>query len=147
MWCAQLLTATQVEIFTTQATAPDGNEAYYDGLSNAVAACFAEDFDTEADDQLEAAERGRELYEYFPWRRKLLECVPEYGEMVTVPSPAAQKMGAEPDLKADPSVLMRAALSLTTLAVGDVLPQYPWEALEARMVPTIFLMLQHTQVR
>ena len=40
---------------------------------------------------------------------------------------------------------MRAALSLTTLAVGDVLPQYPWEALEARMVPTIFLMLQHTQ--
>lgn len=137
--CAALvLAATQLEVFQTQAEHEDGYAAYYQGLSDAVAACFAEDYDEEADDQVDAAEQAR-LEPLAPWKLKLLECVPEYSEMISIIGGA----GAQADWKADPAVISRCYLSTLMVGAPDVLPQYPWEVIEQRIVPTSFLLLQH----
>lgn len=138
--CAALvLAATQLEVFQTQAEHEDGYAGYYQGLSDAVAACFAEDYDEEADDQVEAAEQAR-LEPLSPWKLKLLECVPEYAEMISI---IGGNGSAEADWKADPAVISRCYLSTLMLGAPDVLPQYPWEVIEQRIIPTSFLLLQH----
>lgn len=137
--CAALvLAATQLEVFQTQTEHEDGYAAYYQGLSDAVAACFAEDYDEEADDQVEAAEQARSE-PLSPWKLKLLECVPEYSEMISI----IGGNGAEADWKADPAVISRCYLSTLMLGAPDVLPKYPWEVVEQRIIPTSFLLLQH----
>jgi hypothetical protein len=68
-----------------------------------------------------------------------LECVPEYSEMISI----IGGNGAEADWKADPAVISRCYLSTLMLGAPDVLPQYPWEVVEQRIIPTSFLLLQH----
>ena len=165
--CADLvMAATQLEVVSTAGEREDGFEAYYQGLSDVVAAVFDEaDADVnaaEADAALSTARRDSPppMMGSLPsWQRGLLNCIPDYKELLVMSG--SEGAGNRPTLKEakgnlavigtapvaewrlDPAVLTRCYLSLLLVGAPDVIPNYPWELIETRVIPTAFLLLQH----
>eukprot|EP01048_Picozoa_sp_COSAG05_P011111 COSAG05_NODE_1024_length_6123_cov_7.197709_3_plen_879_part_00 len=158
---AVIMAATQLEVVSTAGEREDGFELYYQGLSDALAAALNESVATTAAD----ADIARldipppTMAALLPWQLELLNCIPEYQELFVLSRASADRTPSElkssprqviassaspnAQWRPDPAVLTRCYLSLLLVGAPDVILHYPWEAIEARVVPTIFLLLQH----
>jgi hypothetical protein len=126
--CAALvMAAVQIEFAKIDDTAD-----HIQALSDAIAACF---------DGVNGHDTGDSTEDASSWQVKLLQTVPSHDELVIELS----STGADGtlDWRQDPAIINRAYLSLLMIGAQDILPQFPWPLVEDRIVPVLFLLLQH----